>query len=164
MHSREFLRRVPAGTRVLLPARLAPFHASAGGYSMAQLWYGNRSLHYEAWIRNRLRVIEVGLHFEADPLTNARLLAAFQANRAAVRRALGSDARIEAWDKGWARVWEPIALVDLDDDFLARVTARMGDYIRALEPMLRDALPADVAWREPKTQPSGARSVPSRKV
>jgi hypothetical protein len=152
VHAREFLRRIPDATRATLPARLGTFRTSRG-FSIMQLWYGNRSLHYEAWMRSRLNVIEIGLHFEADPLTNARLLAAFQAKRAVVRRSLGTDARIEAWDKGWARVWEPVTLPDLDDEFLDRVTGRMGAYIRSLEPILRDALPADVAWREPKTQP-----------
>jgi hypothetical protein len=122
------------------------------GFSMSQIWYGNRALHYESWIRSRLNVIELGLHFEADPLTNARLLAAFQALRPRVRRALGEEARIESWDKGWARVWEPVTLRPLDTDFLARIAGRIASYVRVLEPFLRDALPADVAWDEPKTR------------
>jgi hypothetical protein len=117
---------------------------------MAQLWSGNKQLHYEAWIRERLAVIEVGLHFEADALTNARLLAAFRARERAIRRALGPAVRIEGWDKGWARVWEPIELTTLDSDFLARIGARIAAYVDALEPMLRTELPSDVAWTEPR--------------
>ena len=124
-----------------------PFHASAWSY-MAQLWSGNKQLHYEAWIRERLGVIEVGLHFEADALTNARLLAAFRARERAIRRALGAEVRIEAWDKGWARVWEPVALVTLDRSFLEQVGARIASYVQALEPVLRAELPADVPWTE----------------
>jgi hypothetical protein len=151
MQARDFLRRVPATVRPALPPELAPFRSS-GGYSMTQIWYGNRSLHYEAWIRSRLNVIELGLHFEADPLTNARLLAAFLAQRSIVKRSLGAEARIEPWDKGWARVWEPVALQTLDADFLIRIANRIASYVGALEPVLRDALPADVAWDEPKTK------------
>jgi len=151
MQARDFLRRVPAAVRSTLPAELSSFRASEG-FSMSQMWYGNRALHYEAWIRSRLNVIELGLHFEADPLTNARLLAAFQAQRRTVERALGAEARIEPWDKGWARVWEPIALQTLDGDFLSRVASRIAAYVSVLEPVLRDALPADVAWDEPKTR------------
>lgn len=117
---------------------------------MAQLWSGNKQLHYEAWIRERLGVIEVGLHFEADTLTNARLLAAFRARERGIRRALGSEARIEAWDKGWARVWEPIDLATLDRAFLERVGRRLAAYVRALEPVLRAEVPADVIWSEPR--------------
>jgi hypothetical protein len=117
---------------------------------MAKMWSGNKELHFEAWIRDRLGVIELGLHFEADALTNARLLAAFRARERGIRRALGADVRIEAWDKGWARVWEPIELARLDEDFLARVGTRVARYVDALEPVLRAELPSDVAWSEPK--------------
>ena len=115
---------------------------------MAQLWSGNKQLHYEAWLRDRLGVIEVGLHFEADALTNARLLAAFRARDRAIRRALGADVRIETWDKGWARVWEPIALTTLDRVFIEIIGGRVAEYVTALEPLLRSEVPSDVAWSE----------------
>jgi len=124
-----------------------PFHATAWSH-MAQLWSGNKQLHYEAWIRDRLAVIEVGLHFEADALTNARLLAAFRAHERAIRRALGPAVRIEGWDKGWARVWEPVALAVLDKSFVERIGARIAAYVNTLEPILRAELPSDVAWSE----------------
>ncbi|HYV21384.1 MAG TPA: hypothetical protein VEN31_01905 [Candidatus Bathyarchaeia archaeon] len=130
-------------------ASYPPFHATAWSY-MAQLWSGNKQLHYEAWIRERLGVIELGLHFEADALTNARLLAAFRARERAIRRSLGADVRIEGWDKGWARVWEPVALVTLDGSFLDRIAVRIAAYVTALEPVLRAEVPADVAWTEPR--------------
>jgi hypothetical protein len=116
---------------------------------MAQLWSGNKQLHYEAWIRARLAVIELGLHFEADALTNARLLAAFRARERSIHRTLGPEVRIEGWDKGWARVWEPIELATLDAAFLERVGGRIASYVTALEPLLRAEVPSDVAWREP---------------
>jgi len=117
---------------------------------MAQIWSGNKQLHYEAWIRERLGVIELGLHFEADALTNARLLAAFRARERAIHRALGADVRIETWDKGWARVWEPIDLATLDRAFLELVGNRISAYVNALEPLLRAEVPADAPWSEPK--------------
>jgi hypothetical protein len=115
---------------------------------MAQLWSGNKQLHYEAWLRERLGVIEVGLHFEADALTNARLLAAFRARERAIHRVLGAEVRIETWDRGWARVWEPIALATLDRVFLERIGDRVASYMTALEPLLRAEVPADVVWTE----------------
>jgi hypothetical protein len=131
-----------------LPEELSGFR-SATHFSILQLWFGNPALHYEAWIRSRLDVIELGLHFEADPLTNARLLAAFRARERAVRKALGDDARIEAWDKGWARVWEPVSLAPLDTEFLAHIASRLAAYVNGLESLLRQELPAGVEWREP---------------
>jgi len=131
----------------LTGADYPPFRSVAWSY-MAQLWSGNKQLHYEAWIRDRLGVIELGLHFEADALTNARLLAAFRAHERTIRRALGPEVRIEGWDKGWARVWEPVALVTLDRSFLDHIGTRVASYVTALEPILREELPVDVAWTE----------------
>ena len=130
-------------------AEFPPLHSTTYSY-MAQLWSGNKQLHYEAWLRDRLGVIELGLHFEADSLTNARLLAAFRARERAIRRGLGTDARIEGWDKGWARVWEPIALAPLDRAFLERIGGRLGEYVNTLEPLLRADVPSDVVWSEPR--------------
>jgi hypothetical protein len=93
-------------------------------------------------------VIELGLHFEADALTNARLLAAFRARERAIRRALGPEVRVEGWDKGWARVWEPVALATLDTSFRDRIGGRIAAYVTTLEPVLRAELPSDVAWTE----------------
>ena len=147
LDSRTFLRGVVERVLDEMPADFPPIHSTAYSY-MAQLWSGNKQLHYEAWIRDRLAVIEVGLHFEADALTNARLLAAFRARERAIRRGLGADVRIETWDRGWARVWEPIALATLDRAFLERIGDRIATYVTVLEPLLRSEVPSDVAWSE----------------
>lgn len=129
---------------------------------MAKLSYGNRLIHYEIWVRSRQRVVEVGLHFEADALTNARLLAAFRARAKEVRRGLGRDARIEEWDRGWARVWEPVSLELPSAELHERVTDRFVAYVRALEPIVRDELPADVEWKERSAPRRAARVTSSR--
>jgi hypothetical protein len=132
---------------------------------MGKLWYGNKDLHYEIWSRERLGTIEIGLHFEADPLTNARLLAAFRANAKAVRRTLAA-ARIEEWDRGWARVWEPLPHRRADQQLAIELSERIAAYVTALEPILRRELPSDVVWSEPGTRPArptaAARSRTSR--
>lgn len=148
LDSRTFLRGVVEIVKDEISADFRPFHSTAYSY-MAQVWSGNKQLHYEAWIRDRLGVIELGLHFEADALTNARLLAAFRARQRAIRRTLGAEVRIEPWDKGWARVWEPVELVTLDAAFRARIGARVTAYVGALEPILRSEVPAETTWREP---------------
>jgi len=147
LDSRTFLRGVVERALGEMPGDLPPLHSVTYSY-MAQLWSGNKQLHYEAWIRDRLGVIELGLHFEADALTNARLLAAFRARERSIRRTLGTDTRIETWDRGWARVWEPVALVPLDRVFLEKIGRRIAAYVTALEPFLRSEVPSDVAWTE----------------
>jgi hypothetical protein len=151
LDSRTFLRSVVEKVQDEISADFTPIHSIA--YSnMAKLWSGIKQLHYEAWLRDRLGVIEVGLHFEADTLTNARLLAAFRAHERAIRRALGADVRIETWDRGWARVWEPVAIATLDQLFLERIGGRVAAYINALEPLLRAEVPSDVTWSEPRAR------------
>jgi hypothetical protein len=151
LDSRTFLRGVVDKVQDEISADFPAIHSIA--YSnMAKLWSGNKQLHYEAWIRDRLGVIEIGLHFEADTLTNARLLAAFRAHERAIRRALGADVRIETWDRGWARVWEPVAIATLDEAFLELIGGRIAAYINALEPLLRAEVPSDVTWSEPRAR------------
>ena len=110
-----------------------------------KIYYGNKLIHYEASHRPRLHTIEIGLHFESDDLTNARLLGAFRARERSIRRKLPT-ARLEEWDKGWARIWEPVAYERIDAALREDIAARLARYITTLEPMLRDELPADVAW------------------
>lgn len=155
MHADSSVRRMTIGWPAVfrgthaaltrdLSVELRTYHWSATS-SMAKAWYGNRALHYEIWVRHRARVVEIGLHFEADDLTNARLLGAFRSRSREVTRALGVETRIEEWDRGWARIWEPFSL---DEPTLAeRVRTRFVDYVRVLEPILREELPADVAWK-----------------
>lgn len=151
MKPAECLRRVGPLVRKNVPPALREFHYASIAF-MAKLWYGNKDLHYEIWSRARLGTIEIGLHFEADPLTNARLLAAFAANSKAVRRTLG-DARIEEWDRGWARVWEPLPHRKPDQQLASELGQRIAVYVTTLEPILRRELPSDVAWVEAVARP-----------
>lgn len=50
------------------------------------------------------------------------------------------------WDKGWTRIWEPVAYEGLDAAFRDELAARMARYVTTLEPILRDELPAEVPW------------------
>ena len=147
---RSTFRTIPTRLRASLPADLQSFEWSATSW-MAKAWYGNRALHYEIWLRSSAKVVEVGLHFEADALTNARLLAAFRSRAREIKRGLGPGARIEEWDKGWTRVWEafPVATPDVREN----VASRFCDYIRVLEPILRDEVPSDIEWVLAKPRP-----------
>ena len=145
----ECLKRVRPLVRERLADDLRDFNWEAS--FLAKLWFGNHALHYEISPRERVGTIEIGLHFEADPLTNARLLAAFVANARAVRRAL-PNARMEQWDKGWCRVWEPLPYRTPDAELAKELADRIAAYVTALEPILRRELPSDVAWSEPEAR------------
>jgi hypothetical protein len=164
MQPAECLRRVRSLVRERVPSDLREFQWESFSFQ-SKLWYGNKALHYEIWPRERLGTIEIGLHFEADPLTNARLLAAFAANAKAIRRAL-AGALIEEWDRGWARVWEPLPHRRPDEGLAAELAERVAAYVTALEPILRRELPSDVTWSEPTIRPArvkaAARSRASR--
>jgi hypothetical protein len=155
MQQRECLKRVRPLVHELLAEDLRDFHWEAS--FLAKLWFGNRDLHYEITPRERARTIEIGLHFEADPLTNARLLAAFVSNAKAVRRAL-ANARMEQWDRGWCRVWEPLPYRVADAELAKELASRLATYVTALEPILRRELPSDVAWSEPAARRARAKA------
>ena len=156
MQPAECLRRVRPLARERVPSDLREFQWESFSFQ-SKLWYGNKALHYEIWPRERLGTIEIGLHFEADPLTNARLLAAFAANAKAIRRVL-ADARIEEWDRGWARVWEPLPHRKPDEGLATELADRVAAYVTTLEPVLRRELPSDVSWSEPRARPARLRA------
>lgn len=142
----QFVKRVVDRMLAESSPALGPYRRALR-WSLGQIWTGNRDLHYEVWRRSSLGVVEIGLHFEADLLTNARLLGAFRAREAEIRRKLGRAPIFEEWDKGWARIYEAHPLTGDDEDALARRCAeRLAAYVRALEPILREELPADVPW------------------
>lgn len=144
MDARALLNGVPRAVRAIVDSELGALTSSTG-FGLVKLHYGNPKLHYEANHQARSETIEIGLHFEADRFTNTRLLGAFRVHQKKIERAL-KNARLEEWDKGWARIWEPIAYEELDAKLQRDVAARLARYIKVLEPMLRNELPTDVPW------------------
>jgi hypothetical protein len=138
-----FCKGLPRALANELGANAAPYHLATGW--MVKVWFGNKDLHYECGVYLHRRVVELGLHFESDAFTNQLLLGAIRTRAKTVARRLPT-ARIESWDKGWARVWEPIPLQTFDERFSADVTKTLAKYIRVLEPILEDSLPAEVRW------------------
>lgn len=162
MEARAFLSRIPALIRVDLPADLRRF-TTANGYGLIKVLYGNPKLHYEVNHQPRSLTVEVGLHFEADHFTNARLLGAFRVHAKSVAREL-PGARLEEWDKGWCRVWEPMPYESLDREAQTAVAERLARYITVLEPLLRDELPADVPWKVAAPAPRRAEAVSAKRT
>ena len=115
-------------------------------------------MHYEVGFHRRVERVEVGLHFEADPRTNARLLELFERDLI-VAKAISERFEAEPWDRGWARVYEMLPIEPLDDGYLRRVADRLADLIAALQPALEDAL-ADLGplpERQPLSEDARAR-------
>ena len=139
----SFCKGLPRALADELGDAAAP-HSSATGW-MVKIWFGNKDLHYECGVYLRRKVVELGLHFESDAFTNQLLLGAIRVHAKTIAKKLPT-ARVESWDKGWARIWEPIPLVTFDERFSTEVTKTLAKYVRVLEPILEDSLPADVRW------------------
>ena len=136
----EFLTQVPESARGLLPAHLRGFEAR-NRWSIVQVWYGPSSrVHYEVGFHRRVERVEVGLHFEADPRSNARLLDLFERDLI-VAKAVSERFEAEPWDRGWARVYEMLPLEPLDERYLRRVAEKLARFIAVLEPLREDAKP-----------------------
>ncbi|MBI3536228.1 MAG: hypothetical protein HY070_01500, partial [Chloroflexi bacterium] len=71
-------------TQQLLPRALRDFQPRAF-FSLVKLYYSNPKLHYEVWVRGAERLVEIGLHFEADKRTNDSLFAFFNARALELR-------------------------------------------------------------------------------
>ena len=138
-----FCKSLPRAVADELGDAAAPHHSATGW--MVKLWFGNKDLHYECGVYLHRKVVELGLHFESDAFTNQLLLGVMRTRAKAITRRIPT-ARIESWDKGWARVWESIPLQKFDDGYSAQVTDTLATYVRVLEPILEDSLPADVRW------------------
>src|SRR3972149_326895 len=121
--SRALLRGLVDAIRRSVPDQQLPAFQTRDGFGLVKVFCGNPKLHYEANHQPKSSTIEVGLHFEADEFTNARLLGAFRIHERRIQREL-PGARLEEWDKGWTRIWEPVAYQELDAVFQRDVAPR----------------------------------------
>lgn len=136
MRVNEFLELVAQETRAQLPPRLRKFHTWKR-YTLIQLFYTKRSIHYEVWVRgNPVHALEIGLHCEADAATNSALLEKLDARLFEIKAALGDQIEAEQWTRNWTRLHELVPYEKLDDA-TARVSAKkLATMIALLQPML----------------------------
>src|SRR5438477_5948978 len=113
MDRRALLKSLPDLIRPSVPQKLRGFRSGARWSYLMKIYYGNELIHYEASHRAKEHIVEIGLHFESDELTNARLLGAFRTRERTIRRKL-PGARLEEWDRGWTRIWEPVTYETVD--------------------------------------------------
>jgi hypothetical protein len=108
-------------------------------WGLLKLWYHDPRIHYEVGFHRRIERLEVGLHFEADPATNRRLLEHFDANLIVAKIEISDRVEAEPWDRGWSRVYEMLPIEPLDDRYLRHVAGRTARLISVLEPLLEEA-------------------------
>ncbi len=140
MRVNEFLHLVAESARSPLPARLRSFRTRTR-FTLIQLYYSKRTIHYEIWVRGKERLIEIGLHFESDRATNAALLDYFrQAPRVfEIKDTLGEGVEAEEWTTSWTRVHQVMPYQKLDAPTAQEAAKRLGAMIETLQPMLERA-------------------------
>ncbi len=125
-------------TRKLLPRKLKNFEPRSF-FTIVKLSYKNPRLHYEVWVRGKEeRLIEMGLHFEADKETNDALLVYFESRAIEIHAELGPRVEIERWTNSWSRVHEVIPYKTLDEDLVNALAKKLAKMIAVLQPILEE--------------------------
>ncbi len=143
MRIQQFQVSVVDKTHRQLPRSLRDFDVRSF-FSLLKISYRQPRIHYEVWVRGQERLIEVGLHFEADKTTNDALRAYFDSRAIEVHAALGPRVEIEQWTNSWSRVHEVVPYESLDEELVERLSKRLAQLITVLEPMLREWQRQDV--------------------
>lgn len=138
MRVHEFLNLVAQETRAGLPRGLGGFRTWKR-YTLVQLFYSRRSVHYEVWVRGKERMLEIGLHCEADRATNSALLEVFDAHLFEIKDALGERMEAEQWTSSWTRVHELMPYEKLDEATAHAAAKRLAAMICVLQPMVAGA-------------------------
>ncbi len=105
-------------------------------FSIVKISYQDPKLHYEVWVREQERLIEIGLHFEAAKEFNDALLVYFQARSVEIHAELGPCIEIERWTNSWSRVHEVVPYASLDVPLVELLAAKLAKMITVLQPML----------------------------
>lgn len=125
-------------TRKQLPPKLKNFEPRSF-FTIVKLSYKKPRLHYEVWVRGKERLIEMGLHFEADKETNDALLAYFESRAIEIHAELGPRVEIEQWTTSWSRVHEVIPYTELNVELVDKLAKKLAKMIAVLQPMLEEA-------------------------
>ncbi|MCL5950581.1 MAG: hypothetical protein M1132_02495 [Chloroflexi bacterium] len=137
MRLQEFQVSLVNKTRGQLPRSLRDFDVRSF-FTLVKLFYKNRRIHYEVWVRGKERLIEVGLHFEADRETNQELLEFFGERALEIHAELGPRIDIEQWTNSWGRVHEVVPYASLDSQLVDELSTKLANLISVLQPMLND--------------------------
>ena len=137
MRIQEFQVSLVNQTRKQLPRKLKNFDPRSF-FTIVKLSYANPKIHYEVWVRGEERLVEIGLHFEADKETNDALREYFDARAFEIRAALGPRVEVEQWTNSWSRVHEVVPYAKLDAELVESVAKKLAKMIAVLQPMLEE--------------------------
>ena len=134
--ARAFLKQVADELPSHLPPRFRDFSSEQWG-RFYKVWYGDeKKIHFEVQFIPGGR-LEIGLHLESDPDTNERIASALERKEAAIRRALGDEARFGSHGRGWRSVSERWSGGDLrNEEAATEAAARLAEYVVAVGPLL----------------------------
>ncbi|MBI5303959.1 MAG: hypothetical protein HY868_17625 [Chloroflexi bacterium] len=135
MRLQQFQVSVVEQTQKKLPRGLRAFQARSF-FTLVKLSYTRPKIHYEVAVRGKERLIEIGLHCEAEPATNAALLAYFEARAFEIHAELGPRIEIEQWTNSWSRVHQVVAYTMLDAELVQHVARELAQMIIVLEPLV----------------------------
>lgn len=136
MRIQQFQVSLVAQTRKQLPRGLRDFEARSF-FSVVKLSYGLPRIHYEVWVRGPDRLVEIGLHLEADKATNDDLRKYLEERELDIHVELGPRIEIEQWTDSWSRVHEVVPYAALDAELVALVAAKLAHLIAVLQPMVK---------------------------
>ena len=135
MRIQDFQVTLVNKTRKQLPRGLKDFEPRSF-FSMLKVFYRNPKLHYEVWVRGQERLIEIGLHFEADKLTNDAFFDYFSSRALEIHDKLGPRVEVERWTNSWSRVHEVVPYSTLDAELVDKLAKKLAKMISVLQPML----------------------------
>jgi hypothetical protein len=133
----DFLRRLVEATRHRLPPEWQDFHHRIR-FSLAQLYYTDPRIHFEVWVQGKKNRVEIGLHLEADKVTNDRLLSHLASRFIEIQAELGPQIELEQWTRTWGRVHQTVPYTRLDEELVQAVADRLAPMIVLLAPMLEE--------------------------
>jgi hypothetical protein len=124
-------------TRQRLPRAFRDFEPRSF-FSIVKIFYRDPKIHYEVWVRGPERLIEIGLHLEADKSTNDALRAYLDARALEIHDRLGARVEIEQWTNTWSRVHEIVPYESLNAELAERLAAKLAKMIAVLQPMVEE--------------------------
>ena len=124
-------------------------------WTMLQLHFGDRNVHFELQPQMGRGVVEAGLHFEGPLEANDAWVELLAANAADVLGELGPAWELEEWTSNWRRLHRPFPFTRLTVDLANEVAGEVAHAMTVLHPLIEEgaaaiavATPAATAGRQ----------------
>ena len=136
MRIREFLNHLPPLIVYGLPNNLKDFMVIGPITNLIKFHYGKPAIHYEVWVQRKRGIIEVGLHFEADTITNQKYLEALSQHFTEIQTSLGAEIEPEQWTESWTRIHLTMGFQTLNKNLAIKIATKITKMIAVLQPLL----------------------------